>query len=117
MEQELKRAVRKLSHVIDELRKLDPEMPAQRMAAFLTIAMREGVSVIEMANLTGQATSSATRNLQSLGVDKAIGKRIGKNGVGLVRLESDPVDGRRKNCYLTPLGHALVQKIGHHLGD
>lgn len=117
MEQNLKSVIRKFAYVIDELRKLDPEMPAQRIAVYLTIAMREGISVIEMSNLTGQSTSSATRNLQSLGTDKVVGKRLGKNGVGLVRLEDDPVDGRKKSCYLTPSGSALLQKIAHHLGD
>ena len=117
MEQDTKRSIRKISYVVDELRKLDPEMPAQRIATYLTIALREGISVVEMSNLTGQSTSSSTRNLQSLGVDKVTGKRLGKNGVGLVRLESDPVDGRKKNCYLTPLGHAVLLKIAHHLGE
>lgn len=117
MEQDIKRAIRKVSYVIDELRKLDPEMPAQRVATYLTIAQREGISVVEMSNLTGQSTSSSTRNLQSLGVNKLVGKRLGKNGVGLVRLEADPIDGRKKNCYLTPLGHTVIMKIAHHLGD
>lgn len=96
------------------------------MATFLTIAMREGISVVEMANLTGQTNASSTRNLQSLGAAQAgnsesnaerkINRPL-KVGLGLVRLEADPVDGRKKSCYITTAGQALLQKIHHHLGD
>lgn len=117
MEKELKRLTRKLSYVIDEFRKLDPEMPAQRIATFFTISLREGLAVMEVANLTGQTTGSATRNLQALGVDKAIGKRMGKNGVGLIKMVDDPVDGRKKNCYLTPAGENLLLKMENHFKE
>jgi len=123
MTNETKQSTRKLSYIVDEFRKLDPEMPAQRMATFLTIAMREGLAVVEMANLTGQSNASSTRNLQGLGSEQVPNRapsesahaKIGKTGLGLVRLEADPGDGRRKNCYLTPAGQALLQRIAHHM--
>ncbi|WP_132257438.1 MarR family winged helix-turn-helix transcriptional regulator [Paucimonas lemoignei] len=87
-------------------------MPLQQAATLITVALREGLGVIEAANLTDQTTASITRNLQALGQVH----RTGKPGLNLVELKPNPEDGRKKTCHLTPNGLALVTKLALHVG-
>jgi DNA-binding MarR family transcriptional regulator len=102
--------IRQLNYVVDEFRKIGAEMPMQQAASFLTVALREGMTITEIAQLTGQTSASATRNIQTLGKTLR-----GKPGLELVVVRPDPTDGRRKSVHLTRTGEALIVRLRRHL--
>ena len=55
-----------LMHVLEEFRKLDPDLPIQYALSFLTLAQNEGMSMRELAERLGIAQSSASRNVAAL---------------------------------------------------
>ena len=93
-----------LMHVLEEFRKLDPDLPIQYALSFLTLAQNEGMSMRELAERLGIAQSSASRNVAALSKWHS----FGKPGLDLVQAEEDPRERRRKIISLTPKGHALI---------
>ena len=93
-----------LMRVLEEFRKLDPDLPIQYALSFLTLAENEGISMRELAERLGIAQSSASRNVAALSKWHS----FGKPGLDLVQAEEDPRERRRKIISLTPKGHALI---------
>ena len=63
-----------LMHVLEEFRKLDPDLPIQYALSFLTLAENEGMSMRELAERLGIAQSSASRNVAALSKWHSFGK-------------------------------------------
>ena len=79
--------------------------------SFLTVAMFEGRSAREYAEMLGLGTSSMSRHLLDLGDIN----RKREPGMRLIEQRPDPMD-RRKNVYrLTAKGRALIAKINEAL--
>ncbi|EWY40564.1 MarR family transcriptional regulator [Skermanella stibiiresistens SB22] len=96
-----------LTRVLEEFRKLDPDLPIQYALSFLTLAENEGISMRELAERLGIAQSSASRNVAALSKWHS----FGKPGLDLVQAEEDPRERRRKIISLTPKGHALIATL------
>ena len=96
-----------LMHVLEEFRKLDPDLPIQYALSFLTLAQNEGMSMRELAERLGIAQSSASRNVAALSKWHS----FGKPGLDLVQAEEDPRERRRKIISLTPKGHELIATL------
>lgn len=96
-----------LMRVLEEFRKLDPDLPIQYALSFLTLAANEGLSLGELATRLGIAQSSASRNVAALSAWHS----FGKPGLDLVEAREDPRERRRKLVTLTPKGHALVETL------
>lgn len=92
---------------IELFRKLDPDMPIQVAATFLAIAKDEGLSLREIQERTGQAQSSASRNVTALGEVN----RHGKPGLALVTSRPSPEERRRNEYTLTPKGRQVLHSI------
>ncbi len=90
--------------VLEEFRRLDPDMPIQYALSFLTIAQNEGLSMGDLAQRLGIAQSSASRNIAALSKWHSFGKA----GHDLVEAHEDPRERRRKIVNLTARGHHLI---------
>jgi DNA-binding MarR family transcriptional regulator len=101
-----KKELHKILKVIEEFRKLDPQMRPQTMATFLYVALHEGVDGVpqkDLADAIGIAQSTTSRNVSTL--DK-INRHHGE-GHRLIRSVEDPLERRRKLITLTPRGRQL----------
>jgi DNA-binding MarR family transcriptional regulator len=106
-------AIFNLIECIEEFRKIDPEMPIQRIEVFLTVARSEGITYYEVSERVDLALSSVNRNIRDLGDMN----RKGQRGYGLIETRPDPVQTKRKACWLTPKGRRVVRSLASSLGD
>lgn len=61
--------VRRLISIVEEFRKLDPEMQAQTILLFLLVVARPGITMKELAQSTELSSASISRNIAALGGD------------------------------------------------
>ncbi len=93
--------------LIESFRAIRRIMPLQHAYTFVLVALDEGRSVSEYAELAGTSQAVMTRILFALGS----GSRPRQAGSGLVQQMIDPQDGRRTQTFLTVKGEALVREI------
>lgn len=93
--------------MLEEFRKLDPEMPLQTAATFLTIALEEGITMKRLGEKLGISQSSCSRNVAVLSKHH----RLNKPGHDLVYAAEDPVERRRKIVCLTAKGKRILESI------
>lgn len=99
--------VERLLRVVERLRILDRQFPAQALATFLYIASHDECNKQAIEEDLGMTTGSSSRNTDWLsGLN-----RLRKPGLGLIIKEEDPVDGRRQQLRLSPKGRQLIQQI------
>jgi DNA-binding MarR family transcriptional regulator len=104
---ETQRAAKRITTIIDEFRKLNPEMQAQQIVTFLTIAAKPLLTVSELGQSVGQSTSAVSRNVAALGKTH----RGGKPGLDLVIYEDDVADRRLKRIRLNPQGLRIMATL------
>lgn len=93
---------------IQEFRKMDPEIQAQAIILFLKAAANDDqITMSELQQWSGLATSSISRNMALLGETN----RHGEPGLNLVRAYEDVADRRRKIVRLTPKGRAVFSSL------
>ncbi|HYD98556.1 MAG TPA: MarR family winged helix-turn-helix transcriptional regulator [Alphaproteobacteria bacterium] len=97
----------RLIEVLEEFRKLDPDMPIQYALSFLTLAQGENLSIRELAERLGIAQSSASRNVAALSEWHS----FAKPGHHLVVAREDPRERRRKIVSLTAKGEHLLARL------
>ncbi len=97
----------KLSLAVSAVRMLDDALPVQTLAVFLEIAKNEGITINELCDRVGLASSSASRNVAALSGQHW----LKKPGLGLVETQTDPQDLRRKTIRLTAKGRQLKDQI------
>ena len=102
-----RRAIRSLAEAIKRLRYLSPTMPVAEVQMFLVVALNEGSSLGELAELADMKKSSASRYLLDLS-DKT---RAGGQGYGLVVREADPADLRKNQYALSQKGQLLLAEL------
>jgi DNA-binding MarR family transcriptional regulator len=98
----------RLYRVLEVFRQIDPEMPAQTVATFILIAGKPGITVREVQDALGIASSSASRNVAAL---RKYPRRDGSPGPHLIDTEEDARDRRIKHLILTAAGRRLYQTI------
>jgi DNA-binding MarR family transcriptional regulator len=102
------KGLRTFNQAINLFRDLDPEMQAQTMSVFITIASAaEDISMQEIITATGLASSSVSRNVAALSKVH----RLGKDGHNLVEAYEDPAERRRKLVRLTPTGRTFTTRL------
>jgi DNA-binding MarR family transcriptional regulator len=92
---------RKLLHVIDAFRRLDPKLPVRWVFAFLYVAANEGCAVSDVARALGLALPPTTTMLNALSAPR---HRL------LVRVRTQS-DGRERRLVLSPRGKALMRSL------
>jgi DNA-binding MarR family transcriptional regulator len=98
--------------VLEELRKLDPEMPVQQAVALLVIAGDEGLTQKKVAERIGMSKSSAQRIFDKLS-DKGIN---GRPGLDVIRVEPGRMDRRETEAWLTPKGRRVIASLENIIG-
>ncbi|WP_394761264.1 ArsR family transcriptional regulator [Phenylobacterium sp.] len=90
-------------------RALSPRVSVSEIIAFLYTCENEGLSVQELAFITGMSQSAASRNLRALGhADTAWAK---PPALGLVEPYLRPSDGRSHVLHLSPEGAKLRDRL------
>jgi DNA-binding MarR family transcriptional regulator len=82
-------------------------MPAQYITSFLLVAMHQGKSVNEYAEMAQVSTSVMSRHLLDIG-DR---NRHMTEGFGLVTSRPNPMELRKHEVFLTPKGRAMLNTI------
>lgn len=107
MDEEAKSQLRRLYKVLDAMRAIDSTMPVQTFAAFLVVALDEGINVSKIGEKIGIAQSSASRNIATLS-DWDYTK---KTGLKLVEYRQDPMNLTTKTVHLSNKGSKLVNDM------
>lgn len=104
-----KSALQKTTRVMNEFRKLDPEMAIQQVQTFIFCALNEpkDISVKDIADSLGFSQASASRNIASF----TSWNRHRRQGHGLLDTREDPMNRSRKVITLTPKGKLVAQAI------
>lgn len=100
-------ALGRLLLILNEFRKAYPEMPVQMAATLVTVAHYPGLSVTELANLSGNTLASCSRHLETLGPYN----EVKKVGLGLIEKGYSPSDRRKQIHNLSPAGASLVRSV------
>ena len=96
---------------LEELRKIEPEMPIQRASTFIYVAAHEGSTIRQVSEAVGVVLSTTNRNLRALGNKH----RNGSAGFDLVFTEKDPIDCRRLVVKLTNKGIRVRKSLADYL--
>lgn len=99
--------------LIEELRKVDLEMPAQHALVLLLIAREEGITQSEAIQRLGITRSAMQRIFNRLSPE-GVGN-LGLAGYDLIEMRVSPSDARARQAYLTAKGRRLVQSLLHYL--
>jgi len=97
----------RMLRVMDLLRVLDREVPAQVLACFFYIASHDGCHKTAMEEDLGLTTASSSRNIDRLTKQH----RLGKIGMDLITKEVDPSNKKRLVLKLNQKGHDLIRQI------
>lgn len=105
--QEDRQAIVMCIKVLDEFRRVRPDIPASHIYSFLTVALEEGQGVHEYARDVGIPPTTMTRHLLDLGSMT----RHRKPGLGLLVQRMDPNDMRKHQTFLSATGRALLHRV------
>ena len=97
----------KIALLLTAFRAVSPSMTIQGAHTFLLVAMNEGKSLIEIANLSGFKYPTVSRNILDLGERN----RKRQPGLGLVITVNDPNEMRKKQVRLTDKGRTLLNQL------
>lgn len=97
----------RLGRVMNLVRMLDKEVPAQVLAVFFYIASRDNCHKTAIEEDLNMPNSSMSRNIDRLTEHH----RLNKAGMGLVVKEEDPSNRRRLQLKLSPKGQELIKQI------
>lgn len=101
------KSLSKLRRIIEEFRKMDPEMPSHHAMAFLLIASEEGQSQIAISRALGLSRSAMQRVFDKLS-DKGMD---GRPPLGLIEGRRGALDPRENCAFLTPAGRRVVEAL------
>lgn len=102
-------AIRAVALILNEFRKVHPEIGTQQCMTLLAIAEEPGLTVTDLSRKTGIGLASMSRHIETLGPH-----RPSKNvGWGLVSDDPHPTDRRRKVITLTAAGWRIIRSLDH----
>jgi DNA-binding MarR family transcriptional regulator len=99
--------IERLLKVIERIRILDRQFPAQVLSSLLYIASHDNCHKQALEEDLDITTASSSRNTDWL----SDYHRLRKPGLGLIIKEEDPGNGRRQQLKLSPKGRRLIQQI------
>jgi len=102
-----KERIQRLVDVMEEFRKLHPVFTAHQIQTLLLVALNEGLSLNELAELGGTKQSTISRQL----IDLSEADREQDKGMGLIERTANPTNYRQNQYLLTPKGKALVIRL------
>lgn len=107
--------IRRLQRALAQVRlSIDASITLPMLDTFLTVALNEGKSLTELAQLLGGASKSTTsRHLLELSDHS----RTGGDGYGLVERRTNPTNLRENTYTLTRKGRNLINQIEAQLED
>ncbi len=97
----------KLLAMINMLRDLDDEIPAQCIATLFYVASHNKCHKQALEEDLGFTTASGSRNTDRLSEQH----RLNKPGLGLIVKEPDPGNRRRLQLALTPKGQVFIDQL------
>lgn len=95
-----------LLDILHRMRRIDPEFPLQYAICLIEISEHEGCSITNLADRCGIALSTVSRIIGALSNYRQLG-----NPYGFVEVKVSTTERRRKELYLTKLGHAFLKEI------
>lgn len=101
----------KLIAVFNELRDVSPSMSVPLAQTLLLVALNEGKSLRELADIAGLKQGTISRYL----LDLSERNRSLEQGFGLVHREADPMELRKNMYTLTPKGREVLKRVAHHI--
>ena len=102
------RSARRADRLLSQFRtSIDPNIPAQMLQTFMTVAMNEGKSLTEIASLVSSNISTTSRHLLELGERN----RRMEPGFNLVERRADPMNLRQNSYTLTSKGKLLLAAV------
>jgi DNA-binding MarR family transcriptional regulator len=108
MDKAERQSIQKLVAVLEEFRKLDPEMQVQVMLTFLQASLHEDKSMTELSRILDVSQSSASRNILAF----TELNRWKQPGFNLLTYAEDRLgDARRKVVSLTAKGRGFIKRI------
>lgn len=104
-----RKLIRKCLRVMEEFKKLDPEMPLQQMITLIEVALstEDGITVSDLAVRVGNSQSSASRHVAILG---DYGRR-NTPALQVVKATVNPMDRRSQTVKLTPKGQRVIDQL------
>ncbi|WP_453971316.1 hypothetical protein [Amorphus sp. MBR-141] len=93
--------------LLEEFRKVDPEMHIHTAWIFLLIAKYEGCSQYYLTTITGYTRTTISRNSALL---SELGSRT-RPGYKLIEQRVDPEDRRSRLLVLTPKGRSVYRSV------
>jgi|SRR6185437_12808955 len=102
-----KKVARSLLAALGLFKELRKTMPLQYVTAFLQVARQEGLGVTEYAERAGVSVSVMSRHLLDIGERN----RRMDEGFGLVKYRASPLELRKHEYTLTPMGRSLMKKL------
>lgn len=100
-------AIIAIGRILDEFRRLNPNMPVAQIQAFLLVALDDGHGMTEIAGKVDVKPSTASRYLLDMGIPRA----DDDGAYGLIERGIDPQNTRKARYTLTKKGQRLVQAI------
>jgi DNA-binding MarR family transcriptional regulator len=102
-----KSGIMRVIQIVEEFRKVYPDMQMQTAIVFLTVAMEGTITMKDLGKRWDLAQSTCSRNVALLS-DKL---KHDKPGYGLVIAKEDPVERRRKIITLTANGKRVAASL------
>lgn len=100
-------AIIALGRILDEFRKINPNMPVAQIQALLMVALDAGLGMSEISTITGIKNSTTSRYLIELGAP-----RLADDGaLGLIDRGVDPTNTRKARYSLTRKGKRVVEAV------
>jgi DNA-binding MarR family transcriptional regulator len=96
--------------VIEEFRRINPEMQAQQMLTLLLVAKEEGITPKEVGERIGISQAAASRCI----ADWTSWTYRKETGPDFIEARVDMMDTRRKLLHLKPKGRAFVGRVTAH---
>lgn len=98
--------INKSLNVIEAFRKIDSNMPIAQVSFFLNAAKNEGLSLTDLADMSGILLANASRYIVTLSNGK-----LGEKGLDLLDYYENPVNRRQKLVVLTEKGRKLIAQL------
>lgn len=98
--------INKSLSVIEAFRRIDSNMPIAQVAFFLNAAKNEGLSLTDLADMSGILLANASRYIVTLSNGK-----LGEKGLDLLDYYENPVNRRQKLVVLTEKGRKLIAQL------